>query len=89
MATFTGVVRCVRVADDAGFTTVNEVGTTNRETFILWWDDLATPANPAARTRIARSEWISFLRQSLVSNIPVSITHGATSAIVDNVQLGQ
>ncbi len=38
MAQLTGVVRCVRVADEAGFTTVNEQGTTNRETFILSWD---------------------------------------------------
>jgi hypothetical protein len=88
MATFTGVVRCIRVSDDAGLITVNEVGTTNRESFILWWDVLATPANPAARTRISRSEWVSLLRQSLVSNIPVTIQHGNTSSIVDNVQLG-
>jgi hypothetical protein len=88
MATFTGVVRCVRVSDEACLTTVNELGTTNRESFILWWDGLATPANPAARTRISRSEWVSLLRQSLVSNIPVTIQHGNTSSIVQNVQLG-
>jgi hypothetical protein len=88
MAELNGVVRCVRVADEAGFTWVNQLGTTNHEFFILWWDGLATPAYPAARTRISRSEWVSFLRQSLVSNIPVKITHGDTSAIVDNVQLG-
>ena len=89
MAKLTGVVRCILVADDAALTTVNELGTTNRETFILWWDEAATPTNPAARTRISRSEWVSLLRQSLVSNIPVTITHGSTSSIVDNVQLGQ
>jgi hypothetical protein len=89
MATLTGVVRCVRVADEACLTTVNQLGTPYRETFILWWDGLATPAYPAARTRISRSEWVSLLRQSLVSNIPVTITHGSTSSLVDNVQLGQ
>ena len=89
MATLTGVVRCLRIADEAGLVTVNELGTPYRESFILWWDGLATPAYPAARTRITRSEWVSLLRQSLVSNLPVIITHGNTSSIVDNVQLGQ
>jgi hypothetical protein len=85
----TGAVRCVRVADEAAFTTVLDQLTNTKELFILWWDGLATPANPPARVRIAQSDWVGLLRQGLASNIPVTITHDTNSSVVLNVQLGQ
>ena len=89
MPDLTGTVRCVRVGDEAGFTAVVEQGTNNRETFILWWDGISTPANPPARTRIAQSDWVGLFRQAMASNITVTISHATNSAIVLNVQLGQ
>jgi hypothetical protein len=83
-----GTVRCVRVSDDAAFTSIIEQGTNFKHLFILWWDVLATPANPAARTRIAHSNWVGLLRQAMASNIIVIITHSANSSIALNVQLG-
>lgn len=83
-----GAVRCVRVAEDAAFTCVNEQGTTNNTLFILWWEGVSTPANPPARLRIAQSNWVSLLREGLASNTPVTITHPTNSSLVSNVQLG-
>lgn len=88
MPKLTGTVRCIQVADDFGFTTINEQGTTTRETFILWWSGVSTPRDPPVHTRIIHSDWVSFLRQAMVSSLPVIITHGDNSAIVTNVQLG-
>jgi hypothetical protein len=89
MAETTGAVRCVRVVEDSAFACIREQGATVNELFILWWDVIVTPANPPARVRIAQSNWVSLLREALASNIPVTITHPDTSALVQNVQLGQ
>ena len=88
MPELTGAVRCVRVAPEAGFTRVIEQGTNTAEIFILWWDGITTPANPAASLRIAQSDWVGLLRQAMASNIPVTVTTDTNSAIVLNVQLG-
>ena len=82
-----GTVDCIRVGDDFGFTTIEEAGTTNRETFILWWGGITTPADPPIHLRIVQSDWISLLRQAVASKITVTITHTANSAEVLNVQL--
>jgi len=84
----TGVVRCVRVGDDFGFTTIQEQPSNTRETFILWWGGVSTPADPPVHVRIVQSDWVALLRQSLSDNTGVTITHDTNSAIVLNVQLG-
>jgi hypothetical protein len=83
-----GTVKCVRVGDDFGFTTVTEQGTNVDELFILWWAGLTTPADPPVHARIVQSDWVSLLRQALASAIPVNITHDTNSSVVLNVQLG-
>jgi hypothetical protein len=83
-----GTVRCVRVGDDFGFTTVTEQVTNIDELFILWWAGLSTPADPPVHVRIVQSDWVSLLRQAMASAIPVNITHGTNSSVVLNVQLG-
>jgi hypothetical protein len=83
-----GTVRCVRVGDDFGFTTVTEQVTNMDELFILWWAGLSTPADPPVRVRIVQSDWVSLLRQAMASSIPVNITHDTNSSVVLNVQLG-
>ncbi len=88
MPRLTGTVGCIQVADDFGFTTIDEQGTTNRETFILWWSGVSTPQDPPVHVRIIQSDWVAFLREAMVSNIPVTIIHGHNSAIVQNVQMG-
>lgn len=88
MPELTGTVRCVRVGDDLAFTTINEQGTTNRETFILWWTGISTPLDPPVYLRIIQSDWVSLLREAKAGNIPVTITHDNNSAIVLNVQMG-
>jgi hypothetical protein len=88
MPAITGTVRCVRIGDDFAFTTVREQGTNTQETLKLWWDGVSTPANPAARTRLAQSHWVGLLRQAMASNILVTISYD-NSAVVVNVQLGQ
>lgn len=88
MPQLTGAVRCIRVGDDFAFTTVNEQGTNDQETFILWWSGVSTPLDPPVHIRIIQSDWVSLLREALASNVPVTITHETNSAIVLNVQLG-
>jgi hypothetical protein len=83
-----GTVRCVRVGDDFGFTTVIEQGTNVDELFILWWGGVTTPADPPVHVRIVQSDWVSLLRQAMASGISVDITHDTNSALVLNVQLG-
>jgi len=84
----TGVVRCIRVGDDFGFTTIAEQPSNTRETFILWWGGVSTPADPPVHVRIVQSDWVALLRQALSDNTDVTITHTDNSAIVLNVQLG-
>jgi hypothetical protein len=88
MPEFTGKVRCIRVGDDFGFTTINETGTGERETFIMWWGGVTTPLEPAVHVRIVQSDWVSMLREAMASNLPIVITHETDAATVLNVQLG-
>jgi hypothetical protein len=89
MPELTGTVRCIQVGDDFAFTTVNEQGTTTRETFILWWSGVSTPQDPPVYIRIIQSDWIALLREALAGNVPVTVFHGTNSAVVLNVQFGQ
>jgi hypothetical protein len=88
MAELIGKVKCIQVAEDAAFTSITEDSTGVRETFILWWDGITTPAEPSIRIRIVQSDWIALLRQALERNTTVSVFHQDNSAIVQNVQLG-
>jgi hypothetical protein len=87
MPTVTGTVRCVQIGDEFAFTTITEQGTNTRHTLKLWWDGVSTPANPAARTRIAQSDWVGLLRQAMASNILVTIDYD-NNVVVGNVLLG-
>lgn len=84
----TGLVRCIRAGDDFGFTAIEEQPGNTRETFILWWGGVSTPADPPVHVRIIQSDWVALLRQALGDGTPVTITHATNSAIAMNVQLG-
>ena len=80
MATITGIVDCIRIADDVCFVKVIEDGTGDSEYFIVW----VSPADPSAFTRVMHSMWLSLLRDSLDSNRNVTvITAGDGATIVD------
>jgi hypothetical protein len=89
MPELTGTVRCIRVGDDFGFTTVAETGTSTRETFILWWAGVTTPVDPPIAARIVQSDWVSMLREAFAGSLQVTVTHPDNSAEVLNVQLGE
>jgi hypothetical protein len=83
MATMTGTVSCLQVFDDGSFVQVVDAATGAKEAFTLWF----APPEVSAFERIMQSMWVSLLRQSLVSGIPVTI-NAASSGLVNNVQLG-
>ena len=82
-----GTVRCLRVGDDFGFTTIVETGTEETETFIMWWGGVTTPTDPPVHVRIVQSDWVAMLRDALVNDLRVTVTHPTNSAEVLNVQL--
>ena len=83
MATVTGVVQCINVADDQGFVQVRENVTLESETFILW----NSPTDPSAFTRVMHSMWISMLRDSIESGRSVTITTLSGGALVNGITL--
>ena len=86
MPTITGTVRCLRVNETFGFTTIQEApGET--ETFILWFGS-SIPPDLTAFTRIAQSMWVSLLREAHANGLTVTLTHAANSAVVGDIQLG-
>ena len=86
MATTTGTVKCLRVSEGAGFTTIEQSpGVT--ETFILWFGT-SIPSSLTSFTRIAHSMWVSILRDAHANRLTVSVFHPDGSAIVSDVQLG-
>jgi hypothetical protein len=85
MAQITGTVLCVQVADDSGFTRIRDAATNTTETLILWW----LPSQVTEFTRVMQSMWVSLLRESMSSGVPVTIIHPDNSSIVGSVALGQ
>lgn len=90
MATTTGTVECVQIAEDWAFTTIKEdVGGT--ETFILWWfpgGGSGIPPNLNSFTRVLHSMWVSLLREAQSNGSTVTISHPASSSEITFVQLG-
>ena len=73
------------MADDSGFTTIRDATTNTTETFILWF----LPDQVTEFTRVLQSMWVSLLRESLSSGVPVTVVHADNSSIVGSVALGQ
>lgn len=85
MATLSGTVECVQVADDSGFTRIRDTSTNTTETLILWF----LPGQVTEFTRVLQSMWVSLLRESMSSGVPVTVIHPDDSANVGSVALGQ
>lgn len=86
MPTMTGTVKCLRLNEGAGFTTIEESpGVT--ETFILWFGT-TIPPDLTSFTRIVHSMWVSLLREAHANGLTVRISHPTNSAAVTDVQLG-
>ncbi len=83
MATTTGNVSCVQVFDDGCFVQLVNATTGEKQAFTAWFG----PAEVTAFERIMHSMWVSMFRESLVSQLPVTITTGTTN-LVTTVQLG-
>ncbi len=83
MASITGIVDCINVADDQGFVSIIDNETDMVETFIIW----SSPRDPSAFTRVMHSMWISFLRDSLDSGRNVTVTTLSTGALITGVTL--
>ena len=84
-----GKVKCLQIADDFAFTTIQAGGTS--ETFILWWFPGAgggIPADLTAFTRVMHSMWVSLLREARAGNLTVKVTSPTGSAVVSALQLG-
>jgi hypothetical protein len=86
MPTVTGAVKCLRVNETYGFTTI-EASPGVTETFILWFGT-SIPPDLTSFTRIAHSMWVSMLREAHANGLTVLISHPANSAAVSEVQLG-
>lgn len=77
MAITSGLVRYVKVADDYGFTQVEEEGTGDLETFIIWFSDTGA-GGPIGF-------WTLQLMTALAQGLPVDISHEDGSAYVQQV----
>ncbi|HEX2294101.1 MAG TPA: hypothetical protein VHN37_02205 [Actinomycetota bacterium] len=88
MPEMVGTVQCVRVGPDSGFTTIQEQGTGETETFIVWWPGVTTSAEPSVSERVIHTMWISFLRQAMADNLLVRVGHPTNSGKVNYLQLG-
>ncbi|MEE8155233.1 MAG: hypothetical protein V3T53_09810 [Phycisphaerales bacterium] len=90
MPTTTGTVECVRIAENATFTTIRKAGG-GTETFILWWfpgGGSGIPAELNSFTRVLHSMWVSLLREAHSNSSTVAINHPSNSAEIISVQLG-
>ena len=75
MATITsGLVEYVKVGDDYGFVQVREDGTSDLETFIIWFSDTG-PGGPVGF-------WTLQLLTALAQRLPVDISHEDTGAFI-------
>lgn len=80
-----GKVQCVRIADASAFVTIEEVGTGDTETFILWLlpgTGSGIPSNLTSFTRIMHSMWLSLLREARENDLTVTLVHPTNSAEV-------
>jgi hypothetical protein len=85
----TGNVKCLQIADDFPFTTIEGGGTS--EIFILWFfpgTGSGIPSNINAFTRVMHSMWVSMLREARASNLTIRVVSPSGSAAVSLVQLG-
>jgi hypothetical protein len=85
-----GTVQCMRVSADAAFVTIEEVGTGDTETFILWFlpgTSGGIPSSLTSFTRIMHSMWLSLLREARSNNLTVTVVHPTGSAEVTALQL--
>jgi hypothetical protein len=88
----TGTVRCLQIADDFGFTAIENPATGGSEPFILWWFPGTSGGIPEELnffTRIMHSMWVSLLREARSNNLSVTVVHLADSAVVTAVQSGE
>lgn len=89
MADKTGTVKCLQIADDFAFTTIEGGGSS--ETFILWFSPGTgggIPADINAFTRVMHSMWVSLLREARAGNLTVRVVSPSGSAAASLVQLG-
>jgi hypothetical protein len=87
MAEITGTVRCIRVAEGAGFTAIQDAVTGETEAFILWFGT-SIPDELTAFTRVLHSQWVSLLREAHTHNQTVTVVHPDGSAEVTALQVG-
>jgi len=78
MANTTGTVDCLSLADFSSFVAIR-TGPGSQEAFILWFGDRRS-AGPIAL-------WIPELSLALARGLTVSITHGESSAFIDEVRI--
>ena len=77
MAVTSGLVRYVKVGDDYGFTQVEEDGTGDLETFIIWYSDTGA-GGPIGF-------WTLQLMTALAQGLPVDISTPDGSALISQV----
>lgn len=87
MGEIIGTVQCVRVNDDAGFTTIEDAAG-ELEVLILWFIAARIPPTLTSFTRVLHSMWLSMLREAHTNNLPVTIVTQGDTGIVMAVQLG-
>lgn len=83
MASTTGSVVCLQLADDWGFTTIKDATTAVNETFVLWF----APKQITEFTRVLQSMWVSLLRQAMANSLQVTIGTPDGSAQVSTLEL--
>lgn len=91
MAQIIGTVRCIHVADDLAFTTIDPAAGLS-ETLILWFapgTGGGIPDDLTAYTRIMHSMWVSLLREAHANDLNVTVLHPDGSAEVTAVRLGE
>jgi hypothetical protein len=79
MALTSGLVRYVKVGDDYGFTQIQEEGTGDLETFIIWFLD-SGPGGPVGF-------WTLQLMTALAQGLPVEVSHPDGSAFIRQVKV--
>ena len=86
-----GLVSCVLVGDDYGFTTIvvptNLGGINNQnEHFMLWFGGVSTPDEP--NLRATHDRWQALLRDAMANGFHVTIAHEQSSSVALSVHLG-
>jgi len=84
MATITGAVECIRLADDIGFVRIREASN-ETETLLIWF----SPSDPSAFTRVLHSMWVSMLRDSITSNKTVTAITSSGGAQILSLTLNE